>query len=199
MSKIIITLLLIVNSQLVHSQTFSGQLCLSTIDSLPTYHIVSSDTSRMNFAFLAGPLRVPGKLNLLDSNSFFVRVDTALFDSTYSATLSQLDELESLKMTPFNKKSSPSQKWKLIYIQDYGNYNPCCHPPYQVNNIFYVEPENFVFSSDELLESFNMDKINWYFFIRGDKFLTVTYCFHYVMNDSAEGGTTYTFKLNEDY
>lgn len=199
MSKIIITLFLIVNSQLVNSQIFIGQLCLSTIDSLPTYHCASSDTSRMNYAFSSGPLRIPNKLNLLYSNSFFVRVKSTVFDSTYSTKLSQLDELDSLKTTPFNEKNTKRQKWKLISIQDYGNYNPCCDPPYQVNNIFYLESKNLIFSSDKLLQSFNTDNINWVFSNRGDRYLTVTYSFSYIMNDSAEGGTIYIFELSEGY
>lgn len=199
MRTIILLLFLIVNSQLVNSQTFTGQLYFSMIDSLPTYYCVSSDTSKMNLAFSSGTLRIPSNLNLLDSNSFFVRVKSALIDSTYSTKSSQLDKLESLKITPFNEKNTKRRNWKLISIQDYGNYNPCCSPPYQFNNIFYLEPENFIFSSDKLLQSFNTDNINWVFSNRGDRYLTVTYSFGYIMNDSADGGTIYIFELSEGY
>ncbi len=197
MNKILLTLCLIVNAELVKSQIHNGQLCLSTTFSSPVYHCVSTDTSRMNHALSAEPLRIPIKLNLLRSNSFFERINATLFDSIHSAKLSQLNELKSLKKTPFNEKSTKSQYWKLISIQDYGNYNPCCVPPYQVNNIYFLEPASFIYSSDRLVKSFKTDNLQWVFSNYGNRYLTITYSFSYVMNDSATGGTIYTFKLSK--
>ncbi len=194
MDKIILTLFLIVNTQLAKTQIHNGQLCLSTTVSSPTYHCVSTDTSRMNHSLSAKPLRIPSQLSLLDSNSFFVRINSTLFDSIHGAKLSDHNEITSLKKSPFNEKSTEYQYWKLISIQDYGNYIPCCLPPYQVNNIYFLEPANFIFPSDKLVKSFKTDNTQWVFSNYGDRYLTITYSFSYVMNDSATGGTIYTFK-----
>lgn len=178
-----------------NAQVFIGQLCLATIDSLPIYHSISRDTANIYTSYSAQPQRVPGALDLIDSNAFFVRTDTIQRDSILRVTRHKFNELGALTAMPFDIQCNKHKKWKLISIQDYGNYNPCCSPPYQLNNIFFLAFENRVFTSEELHQIFDKTAIRWHLTSYGEKYVTATYTFHYIMNDCAEGGTVYFFEL----